>query len=133
MNQGFLVFYIVESSKSFAEAIFDLEPVVQRLGFVVLHSHNVGETLLRKGIEFDEECQVFEILNYRYAEKMLSGDMLMGLTLPWRITIYTENSATKIGVIRPEAMLAVLKGKGELAKLAAEIEEKLMLIVDETR
>ena len=29
------MFYVLESDKSFAEVIFDLEPVVQRLGFFV--------------------------------------------------------------------------------------------------
>ena len=32
--------YIVESSKSFYEATFDLEPVIQRLGFVILNVHD---------------------------------------------------------------------------------------------
>lgn len=132
-SQGIFVFYIVESSKSFYEAGFDLEPVVQRLGFVILHTLDFSETLRRKGIDLDEDCQVFEICNYRYAEKMLSIDMRLSLTIPWRISIFTRNGATMIGVTRPETMNSVLSENAELARLAAEIDAKMVMIVDETR
>src|SRR5574343_1910906 len=59
--RGIVVFYIVESSKSFYEANLDLGPVVERLGFVILHRQELGETLQRRGIELDEDCQVHEI------------------------------------------------------------------------
>lgn len=127
------MFYIVESSKSFAEVIFDLEPVAQRLGFVILSSNDLGETLRRKGIDFDEECQVFDLCNYRFLERTLSADMHMALTVPWRISVYTEEGATKLGVLRPPAMLPALAPSAALTKVLAEIEEKLILIVDETR
>ena len=127
------MFYIVESSKSFYEATFDLEPVVQRLGFVVLHRHDLSETLRRKGIELDDDCQVFDICNYRDMEKLLAADLRLALTLPWRISVYTENGATKIGLIRPEPLFAAFGKNSELARLAGEIEEKMRQIVDETR
>ncbi|WP_226451736.1 DUF302 domain-containing protein [Ferribacterium limneticum] len=127
------MFYIVESSKSFYEAGFDLEPVVQRLGFAILHTFDFSETLRRKGIELDEDCQVFEICNYRYAEKMLSLDMRLSLTLPWRISIFTQNGATMIGLTRPDTMPSILGENDELARTAAEIEAKMIMIVDETR
>lgn len=127
------MFYIVESSKSFYEATFDLEPVVQRLGFVVLHRHDLSETLRRKGIELDDDCQVFDICNYRDMEKLLAADLRLALTLPWRISVYTENGATKIGLIRPATLLAAVGGNADLARLAGEIEGRMRQIVDETR
>ncbi len=127
------MFYIVESSKSFYEANLDLGPVVERLGFVIVHRQDIGETLQRRGIEFDEDCQVHEVINYRYAADLLAIDMRLGLTLPWRIAVYTENGTTRIGLIRPPALLAALGENPEAARLATEIEAKLIMIVDETR
>lgn len=127
------MFYIVESSKSFYEANLDLGPVVERLGFVVLHRQDLGETLQRHGIELDEDCQVHEVINYRYAADLLSADMRAGLTTPWRIAIFTENGATKIGAIRPTGLAASLSDKPAVARIAAEVEAKLVMIVDETR
>jgi hypothetical protein len=67
--------YIVESSKSFYEATFDLVPTIQRLGFVVLATHDLGGLLQRKDIDLDDDCQIVEICNYRYVEKLLAIDM----------------------------------------------------------
>ena len=127
------MFYIVESSKSFYEATFDLGPVIQRLGFVILHVHDLSETLRRREIGLDDECQIFDICNYRHVEKMLAIDMQLSLTLPWRISVFTENGATKIGVIRPEMQLAAVSGNADVSRIAREIEEKMIQIVDETR
>lgn len=127
------MFYIVESSKSFYEANFDLVPTIQRLGFVILATHDLGDMLQRKEIDLDDDCQVVEIGNYRYLEKLLAIDMRLSLTLPWRISVFTDNGATKIGVSRPDTMSALLGENAELARLATEIEGKLMMIVDETR
>ena len=125
--------YIVESDKSFHEASFDLEPVIQRLGFVILHVHDLGDTLRRKGSEFDDDFKVFEICNYRQFEKLLAIDMRLSTALPWRISVFTENGATRIGLIRPAPMLAALCQDAGLSPLAREIDGRLIQIVDETR
>jgi uncharacterized protein (DUF302 family) len=130
---GEFVFYIVESDKSFYEACFDLEPVVQRLGFVVLHSHDLAAMLRGTEAEPDDECKIFEIANYRHSEKMLALDMRLSLLLPWRIAVFTQNGATKVGLLRPQAILAELGPTPELSRLAGEIEERMVQIVDEVR
>ena len=127
------MFYLVESSKSFYEATFDLEPVVQRLGFVVLKVHHLGEPRPGKAVDLDDDCQVFEVCNDRLSGKMLALDMRLSLTLPWRISVFTRNGATWIGLLRPVALLAAFSQEAELVKLAQEVEEKLKQIVDETR
>jgi uncharacterized protein (DUF302 family) len=127
------VFYIVESSKSFYEATFDLGPVIQRLGFVILHVHDISETLRRREIGLDDECQLFDICNYRQIEKLLAIDMQMSLTLPWRISVFTENGATKLGVMRPATLLGSFSTNPEVLRIAREIEEKMIQIIDETR
>ena len=129
------MFYIVESSKSFYEASLELPPVVQRLGFVVLASHDLGakDSSRHKEIELDDDCTVFEVGNYRLTEKLLAADMQLALALPWRLTVFTENGATKIGMLRPTTMLSGLSQHIAVPGIAREIEEKLQQIVDEVR
>lgn len=127
------MFYIVESEKSFHEVTCDLEPVIQRVGFVLLHVHDLGAALRGKDIEFDEECAVFELGNFRLVEKMLAIDLWLGLTLPWRISVFTEDGATRIGLIRPGPQLEGLGRDAQLSSLVREIEDRLIQIVDETR
>lgn len=132
-RQGTSVYYIVESSKSFYEATFDLAPTIQRLGFVILASHDLGEMLQGKDIDLDEECRIVDIGNYRYLEKLLAIDIRLSLALPWRIAVFTEKGATQIGLIRPDALPALLGHNAEVDRVMAEIEEKLVMIVDEVR
>lgn len=127
------MFYIVESSKSFYEANLDLGPVIERLGFVVLHRQDIGELLQRRGIDFDEECQVHEVINYRNAADLLTIDMRLSLELPWRISVFTTNGATQIGLVRPPALAEVLCRDDEVSRIVADIEARLIMVVDETR
>lgn len=118
------LFYRVESGKSFYEACHDLAPIVERFGFVIVGQHDLGEMLGRREIDIDEDCQVFDICNYRQAEHLLASDMLLSLLVPWRIAVFTEDGATWLALLRPSALLA--------APLA-ELEEKMIQIIDETR
>lgn len=127
------MFYIVESSKSFYEANLDLGPVIERLGFAILHRQDIGETLQRHGVELDEDCQVHEVISYRYAADLLKLDMRLSLSIPWRIAVFTENGATMIGLIRLPALAEALGGNARLAEIATEVEAKLVMVVDETR
>ena len=64
---------------------------------------------------------------------MLATDLRLALTLPWRIAVYTEHGATKIGLLRPRALLPLLSAADGLARVAAELEDRLVQIVDEAR
>ena len=59
------MYYIVDTEKAFAQAAADLEASVARNGFGILHVHDLGSTLRSKGVEFGEECKVFEVCNPR--------------------------------------------------------------------
>jgi uncharacterized protein (DUF302 family) len=102
------MYYIVETDKSFEQASADLESAVERNGFGVLHIHDLGATLRRKGVPFDEQCKVFEVCNPRQAAKVLSADMRLNMALPCRISVFTEAGKTKIGLIKPLEMLSAL-------------------------
>jgi uncharacterized protein (DUF302 family) len=127
------MYYIVESAKSIDQASTDLEAAVKRHGFGVLHVHDLGTTLRSKGIAFDEQCKVFEVCNPAQAAKVLSADMRLNMALPCRISLFTEKGRTKIGLIKPAAMLATLSDDPALAQVAQEVEDKTMRMVDDAK
>lgn len=127
------MYYIVESDKSFYEASVDLEEVILRLGFSLLHVHDLGAVPHGKEINFDEEARVFEIGNSRQTERLLVSDIRSSLVLPCRISVYTDQGATRIGLLRPVAMLAALSPDARLVGIVRELEEKMIQIVDEAR
>lgn len=127
------MYYIVETAKSFEQAATDLEAAVKRHGFGVLHIHDLGTTLRSKGIAFDEQCKIFEVCNPGQAAKVLSTDMSLNMALPCRISVFTDKGKTKIGLIRPVAMLSALSQDPALVHVAKEVEEKIIQMVDEAK
>ena len=127
------MYYVVESPKSFEQAAADLDSAVKHHGFGVLHVHDLGETLRAKGQSFSEQCRIFEVCNPAQAAKVLSSDMRLNMALPCRISVYTQNDKTLIGLIRPKAMLAALSQDPALLETAREVEEKTIAMVDEAR
>lgn len=127
------MYYIVETEKSFEQASVDLGETVENNGFGVLHIHDLGETLRSKGIEFAEQCKVFEVCNPKQAAKVLSTDMRLNMALPCRISVFTDNGRTKIGLIRPEKMLTGLSEDPTLTEVAKKVEEKTIEMVNQAK
>lgn len=127
------MYYIVDSEKSFEQATADLEEAVKRNGFGVLHVHDLGATLRSKGIDFENQCKVLEVCNPVQASKVLSTDMRLNMALPCRISVFTEQGQTKIGLIKPEQMLAALSQDEALVQVAREVEAKTIQMVDEAK
>lgn len=125
------MYYIIETNKSFDQTATDLEAAVKRHGFGVLHVHDLGSTLRSKGIAFDQNCKIFEVCNPVQAEKVLATDMRLNMALPCRISVFTENGATKIGTIKPANMLAMLSQEPALAQIASQVEAKIIQMIDE--
>jgi len=125
--------YVVDTDKTFEQASIDLESSVKSLGFGVLHVHDLGETLRNKGIDFEENCRVFEVCNPVQAAKVLSMDMRLNMALPCRISVFTEGGSTKIGLIKPAQMLAALSEDPALLAVANEVEEKIIQMVNKAK
>ncbi len=127
------VYYTVESDKTFERAAEDLQEAVVRNGFGVLHVHDLGATLRGKGVDFSEQCKVFEVCNPVQAGRVLSTDMRLNMALPCRISVYTEGGRTRLGMIRPAQMLAGLSDDPGLHGVADEVEAKTVKMIDEAK
>jgi uncharacterized protein (DUF302 family) len=127
------VYYIVDSAKSFAQAVEDLDAAVKRHQFGVLHVHDLGNTLRSKGQNFSGECKIFEVCNPRQAAAVLATDPRLNMALPCRISVYTEGGTTRLGMITPRVMLAMLSDDPKLAAVAAEVDAATRRMIDEAR
>ncbi len=115
--------YIRKTDKSIEQASTDLETAVVAHGFGVLHIHNLKETMHKKGVEFNEDCRIFEVCNPHKAKTVLEADMSMNMALPCRISVYSEDGQNYIGMILPAALLGMLSDNDALKDVAAEVEE----------
>lgn len=124
------MYYIVPTPKTFEDASAALEAQVRQLGFGVLHIHDLGNTLRSKGVDFKEQCRVFEVCNPVQAARVLNVDMRLNMALPCRISVFTEKGETRIGLIRPADMLAALSDDPQLREVAQEVEQKTKQMID---
>jgi uncharacterized protein (DUF302 family) len=127
------MYYIVDTEKSFDQAVEDLDVAVKRNDFGVLHVHDLGGTLRSKGIDFEEQCKVFEVCNPVQAAKVLSTDMRLNMALPCRISVFTDGGQTRIGLIKPAQMLSALSDDAALVEVANEVEATTVRMVDEAK
>lgn len=127
------MYYIVESGKSFDQAATDLEAAVKRNGFGVLHIHDIGNTLRGKGVSFEPQVRVFEVCNPGQAAKVMASDLKLNMALPCRISVYTEDGKTFIGMIKPSGILASLSPDPSLAVVARDVEAATIRMIDEAK
>ena len=127
------MYYQLDTAKTFDQAATDLEAAVTRNGFGVLHIHDIGTTLRSKGMPFAEQCKVFEICNPQQAAKILSLDMRLNMALPCRISVYTEQGRTRIGMIKPARILESLSRDAAMMTIAEEVEVQTRRMIDEAQ
>lgn len=120
------MFLIYDTEKSFAQASFALEEEVIKEGFGVLHVHDLGNTLRLKGQDFKEECRVFEVCNPSAAFEVLKINLNLNMALPCRISVFTKNGNTKVGMLEPVKLLTVLSDDKDLQKIANHVQELLI-------
>ncbi|MDF0534393.1 DUF302 domain-containing protein [Shewanella sp. A32] len=124
------MYSIVESTKPFDVTANALEASVKKNGFGVLHIHNLGATLRSKGIDYAEECKVFEVCNPQQASKVLAIDVRLNMALPCRISVYTEGGKVKVSYIKPVEMLSALSNDAALVNIAREVESAMINILN---
>jgi uncharacterized protein (DUF302 family) len=125
--------YIVESQKTVDAATRDLEEAVKRHRFGVLHVHNLQQTLQQKGVDFPHECRILEVCNPQRALQVLTQEMAVNMALPCRISVYEEGGHTKIGMIKPTALLALFPPTPALQAVAEEVERETITMIEEAK
>lgn len=131
-KKGNGIIYVVDSSLSVEDAARLLPEAAKRHEFGVLGSHDLKGKLNEKGLDFDNDCLVFDVCNPKQALTVLSADMRISTALPCRITIYQEGGTTKVATIKPTALLEMFHAP-KLRAVAVKVERSVFAIMDELR
>lgn len=123
-------FFILHTTKSFEQASTDLQAAIVAQDFGVMAVHDLGKTLRSKGIDFSEDCRIYDVCNPRQAARVLMNDITLNMALPCRISVFTEGHQTRIGMIRPEGMLQTLSSDPELMEVASDVESAMTAIIE---
>jgi uncharacterized protein (DUF302 family) len=120
--------YSVSSDKAFDQVERAVRDAAAAKGMRVLHVHDVQKTFAEKGIA-REPYKIIEICNVRYANQALTGDPMIGLMMPCKVNVFTEQSKTKIALLLP-SLLAEFYPHANLGGMARELETLLRDVVD---
>ncbi|HUX27729.1 MAG TPA: DUF302 domain-containing protein [Terracidiphilus sp.] len=119
------------TGKTVSETANALHAAVQTNHFGVMQVHNLKETMVKKGVEFDRECLIFEVCQPQQAKKVLDQNMSVSTALPCRISIYEEGGKTILATLRPTILLGMFDAP-QLEGVAKEVEDTIVKIMTET-
>lgn len=92
--------YIVETEKSFDDAIVSVLKAVEQKGWVLFQIHDLKERLAAKGFE-QKPLKIVEICSGKYANQFLNKNRLISLCMPCKINVLEENGKVKIVGMKP--------------------------------
>ncbi|WP_175990266.1 DUF302 domain-containing protein [Bacillus sp. Marseille-Q1617] len=121
--------YTKEVSLSVKEAAEKVEAALKEESFGVLWNLDLAGKLEEKGLDFNEEVVILEVCNPHEAKKVLEQSMLVSYFLPCKVTVYTENGTTKVGMAKPSKLIELVDND-ELKNIALDIEDRLIACMD---
>ena len=90
-----------ESSKNNSEVRESIKNEIENSGFKVLNELNLSEKIRQTlKIDFDDYI-ILEVCNPKFAQEILAQDKSAGLFLPCKIAVYSDDSITKIELLKP--------------------------------
>src|SRR3989338_7829939 len=92
--------YIVETKKSFDDAVVSVLKAVEQKGWVLFQIYDVKERLAAKGFS-QKPLKIIEICSGKYANQFLNKNRLISLCMPCKINVLEENEKIKIVGMKP--------------------------------
>lgn len=125
--------YSVKSKKPVHEIVEQLEDSLKEIGFGVLGILDFKQIFQSKELAFDKEYKLLEICNPVAAKTVLDSNPEVGLMLPCTIAVYKgKDDQSTISLAKPTSILSIVSDDN-LSKIGAEIEEKLVKVIDKTK
>lgn len=122
--------YIVETSKSFDQAVVSVLKSVEQKGWTIFQIYDIKERLAAKGFKHNS-LKIIEICSGKYANQFLNKNRLVSLCMPCKINVLQENGKTKIAGMKP-TMISQFFPQIEESE-AKEAEKELIEIVDSAK
>ena len=119
--------YIVETEKSFDDAVVSVRKAVENRGWVIFQVYDYKEILAVKGFK-QKPLKIIEICSGKYANEFLNKNKLTSLCMPCKINVFEENGKIKIIGMKPTMISQFFP---EVSKKEAEdVERNIIEIVD---
>jgi|SRR3989338_8364324 len=122
--------YIVETKKSFDEAVVSVLKAVDKKGWSLFQIYDVRERLAAKGFK-QEPLKIIEICSGKYANQFLNKNRLISLCMPCKINVLEEKGKIKIAGMKPTMISQFFSEVSP--QEAEEVEKDIKEIVDNAK
>ena len=122
--------YIVETKKSFDEAVVSVLKAVDKKGWSLFQIYDVRERLAAKGFK-QEPLKIIEICSGKYANQFLNKNRLISLCMPCKINVLEEKGKIKIIGMKPTMISQFFSEVSP--QEAEEVEKDIKEIVDNAK
>ena len=122
--------YIVETEKSFDEAVVSVLKAVDQKGWVLFQIYDVRERLVAKGFK-QGPLKIIEICSGKYANALLNKNKLASLCMPCKINVWEENNRVKIVGMSPTIISQFFPEISQ--EETKEIERDIKEIIDNSK
>ena len=119
--------YIVETKKSFDEAVVSVLKSVEQKGWALLQIYDVKERLAAKGFT-QKPLKIIEICSGKYANQFLNKNRLISLCMPCKINVLEDGGKVKIVGMKPTMISQFFPEVSQ--EEAKEVEKDIREIVD---
>src|SRR3972149_9287180 len=122
--------YIVETKKSFDEAVVSVLKAVEKKGWALFQVYDVKERLAAKGFE-QKPLKIIEICSAKYANQFLNKNRLISLCMPCKINVLQDNDKVLIAGMKPTMISQFFSEVDK--KEAEQVEKDVIEMVDNAR
>ncbi|MEK6950349.1 MAG: DUF302 domain-containing protein [Nanoarchaeota archaeon] len=122
--------YMVETDKSFDDAVISVLKAVEQKGWSLFQVYDVKERLAAKGFE-QQPLKIIEICSGKYAHQFLNQNRLISLCLPCKINVLEEAGKVKIIGMKPTMISQFFPEVSR--EEAEEVEKEVKEMVDRAR
>ena len=122
--------YIVETEKSFDDAVVSVLKAVDQKGWVLFQIYDMKERLAAKGFS-QEPLKIIEICSGKYANQFLNKNRLISLCIPCKINVLEENGKVKIVGMKPTMISQFFSEV--IQEETEEVEKDVIEIVNNAR
>src|SRR3989339_1286775 len=119
--------YVVETKKSFDEAVVSVRKAVENKGWAIFQVYDYKEILAVKGFK-QKPLKIIEICSGKYANQFLNKNKLTSLCMPCKINVLEEDGKVKIIGMNPAIISQFFPEVSK--KEAEEVEKDIKEIID---
>ncbi len=120
--------YVVETEKSFRDAVIAVRKAAEARKWGVLGDYDFSEILASKGFPQSEQVKALDLCKPGHADALMRVERLTGLCMPCSVLVFTDRGRTKIAAMQPGAAMPKLfpqaaeQAKAQLEEITQEIQ-----------